>query len=135
MSHPLDTPDTDWGRQVEASRQETNGRLGGIDERLEAIDRHIGDIVGEQERAAVAIARLDERMKASESDRGLMRGELNANTILTKSIKADTDALKSDTKLIVALERAAHTFRRFLLWAVPLASSAIAAYVAWTVKK
>jgi hypothetical protein len=126
--HPADPGDTDWGQKVDKQHAANSSRLDGIDERLSTLDKHIDGVVGEQEKMAVAIGRLDERMKASESDRKLLRDELSVNTLLTKSIK-------DDTAMIVRISRGARALKLFLIWAAPVAAALLTFYLTWTGKK
>jgi hypothetical protein len=126
--HPVEPGDTDWGQKVDKQHAANTTRLDGIDARLNQIDTHIIGIVGEQEKMAVAIGRLDERMKASESDRKMMREELSVNTLLTKSIK-------DDTAMIVRISRGARALKLFLIWAAPVAASILTFYFTWTGRK
>lgn len=74
------------------------------------------------------IDRLDDRIKTGEQDRQKIRGELEHNAEIIRQIKEDTSQIILYSKWFNAV-------RRFLLWAVPLVSSGVTAYITWITAK
>lgn len=67
---------------------------------------------------------MDLRLTESEDDRRKIREEIGQTKVLMIQIKTDTAALVQASKWLNGL-------RRFLMWFLPLISSAVTAYVTW----
>jgi hypothetical protein len=113
-------------RQTQDERHRENiDRFKGIethltrhDERLEKIDQHVmEDSAKDIELMQLVEQRHEEAKKA-----------VKENTELTLSIKEDTASL-------VTIWKTWTWFRKFLAWFIPVACTAIGAYVTWTIKK
>jgi hypothetical protein len=129
---PFDPADTDWGRAVEARHQDNLQRFSHIDAKLDVIDRdfnkkweildrHVSEDTDMHRELSVALGKLDVRVGRNEK------------TI--DALEDDLRDIKINTETLVNFSKAASVFRKFLIWALPLAVSALTAYITWTLKK
>ncbi len=143
---PFDYADTDWGRTQEARHGENQQRFKNIEDQLRGIDEHIKlDVrADEATRKATEESRRETKERFAELNSDLTKVERHMEMDLEEHAKlrygltqntALTEAIKKDTASIVGLAKAAATFRRFIVWALPLAVSVLTAYITWTLKK
>lgn len=131
--------DTDWGRVQESRHAVIQQRFTTIEEQLKAIDSHISldiradeairKVIDERHReSAERFAALASKIGTVESEHIKLRQGLTTNTLLTESIKKDTAS-------IILLTESLNVLRKFFTWAIPIATSLLSAYIAWTLKK
>jgi hypothetical protein len=99
--------DHEWRESWEMRHLENLGRFSRIEERLKLMENEL-------------VSNLNEHSN--------LREALEQNTLITESIKRDT-------AVIVNLWKGATVFRKFLIWFLPLASSALTFYFSWVTFK
>lgn len=106
--------------------------------RFEAIETHLDKIyqqmkidVDQHKIISDQVKTLTKDMRDSQEDRRAIRHDLETNTGVTNKTQETVNSIKKDTETIVNIAKAAATFKRFLIWFLPLAASAISVYVTW----